>query len=301
MKRKAKKIKEKYDLVLINQLSPVMVSWAGITYAKIHNVPCIMYCYDLWPDSLAAGGIGKNNIIFKYFYKVSNKCYKSVDKILVTSKLFIDYFKNYHNISEDKIKYLPQYCEDLFSKIESNEKKDDTINYVFAGNVGKMQSVETIIEAAKLVENTNIKIHIVGDGSNLEACKKIAENNKLNNVIFYGKRPLEDMPQFYSLADAMIVTLSKNDVISNTLPGKVQSYMCAGKPIIGCIDGEAQIIIKEANCGLCCEAENSEKLSEIFKEMINLDREQLGYNSKKYYEENFTKELFFEKLIKELK
>ena len=88
-----------------------MVSWAGIAYAKKHKVPCLLYCYDLWPDSLAAGGIKKGNIIFKYFYKVSNKCYKNVDKILITSKLFKDYFTTYHKIDSAKIEYLPQYCK----------------------------------------------------------------------------------------------------------------------------------------------------------------------------------------------
>ena len=73
-------MKEKFDLVLINQLSPVMVSWAGLAYAKKHKVPSLLYCYDLWPDSLAAGGINKGNIIFKYFYKVSNKCYKKAGR-----------------------------------------------------------------------------------------------------------------------------------------------------------------------------------------------------------------------------
>ena len=180
MKRKAKKMKEKFDLVLINQLSPVMVSWAGIAYAKKHKVPCLLYCYDLWPDSLAAGGIKKGNIIFKYFYKVSNKCYKNVNTIMVTSKSFIKYFEVYHKIDSSKIKYLPQYCEDIFEL--SNTKNDEAIgkrttyNYVFAGNVGKMQSVETIIKAASLIQSEDITIHIVGDGSNIENCKNLAND-----------------------------------------------------------------------------------------------------------------------------
>ena len=128
----------------------------------------------------------------------------------------------------------------------------------------------------------------------------MAEKYKLQNVIFYGKRPLKDMPQFYSMADAMIVSLSKNDVISNTLPGKVQSYMCAGKPIIGCIDGETQIILKESNCGMYCDAEDSESLSKIFIEMASIDLQQYSNNAIEYYENNFTKKLFFERLIKEL-
>jgi len=305
MKRKAKKMKEKFDLVLINQLSPVMVSWAGLAYAKKHKVPCLLYCYDLWPDSLAAGGIKKGNIIFKYFYKVSNKCYKNADKILVTSKMFLDYFADYHKIDSTKVEYLPQYCEDIFEMnnqdIENDIQLKTKYNYLFAGNIGKMQSVETIIQAAKLITNEDITIHIVGDGSNLENCKNLANSLALDNVVFYGRRPLEEMPKFYQMADAMIVTLSKNDIISKTLPGKVQSYMCASKPIIGSIDGECFNIINEAKCGLVCHSEDCESLSNLFIKFKELDHKELQKNSKRYYEENFVKNKFFESLEKNMR
>ena len=299
MLSKAKKLKEKFDVVFINQLSPVMQAWAGIAYAKKHKIPCIMYCYDLWPDSLAAGGIGKNNPIFKYYYKVSNKCYKKVDKLLVTSKSFIDYFVDYHHIDENKIHYLPQYCEDLFSNIEVQyEKKDNEFNYVFAGNIGKMQSVETIIKAAnEIKDDKSIKIHIVGDGSNLENCKKLAIEYGLDNVIFYGRRPLEEMPKFYAMADAMLVTLAKNDVISKTLPGKVQSYMAAGKPIIAAIDGECQTIIKEAGCGFVCDAEDFLSLSRFFIEFKSGNVYLYTFNANKFYLSEFKKEKFFKDLF----
>ena len=302
MLSKAKKLKEKFDVVFINQLSPVMQAWAGIAYAKKHKIPCIMYCYDLWPDSLAAGGIGKNNPIFKYYYKVSNKCYKQVDKLLVTSKSFIDYFVDYHHIDVNKIHYLPQYCEDLFSNIEvKNDKKDNEYNYVFAGNIGKMQSVETIIKAANEIRNDKtIKVHIVGDGSNLESCKKLVEEYNLQNVIFYGRRPLEEMPKFYAMADAMIVSLSKNEIISKTLPGKVQSYMAAGKPIIAAIDGECQIVINEAGCGLVCDAEDYKTLSKLFNEFKGIDANKLQTNSINYYKMFFAKQKFFDLLIQKL-
>ena len=296
---KAKKIKEEFDIVLINQLSPVMQAWAGIAYAKKHKVPCIMYCYDLWPDSLAAGGIGKSNPIFKYYYKVSNRCYKKVDKLLVTSKSFIEYFVNYHNLDENKIYYLPQYCEDLFTCSDfSNEKQGEQFNYVFAGNIGKMQSVETIIKAANEInDDPSIKIHIVGEGSNIENCKKLAQEYNLNNVIFYGRKPLEEMPKFYEMADAMIVTLSKNDVISKTLPGKVQSYMACGKPIIAAIDGECKVVIEDANCGLVCNSEDYLSLSKLFIKFKNLNTLEFEKNSLNYYQNNFSKEKFYKLLI----
>ena len=298
MRRKVKKLKEKFDIVLINQLSPVMQSWAGIFYAKKHKIPSLLYCYDLWPDSLAAGGIKDSSLIYKYYFRISKRIYNSASHILCTSKNFINYFVEKHEIDIDKLSYLPQYCEDLFDSSEQSMNDDNTYNYVFAGNIGKVQSVETIIKAANLVKNDpTIKIHIIGDGSNLDNCKKMASEYNLHNVIFYGKHPIEEMPKFYSMADAMLVTLSNNKVISNTLPGKVQSYMCFGKPIIGAIDGETPMILEEAKCGVYTRAEDYEGLANLFVNFKKYDKDELSKNSKIYYDNNFKKEIFFERLI----
>lgn len=295
MKRKAKRLKEQFDCVFVNQTSPVMVGWAGIAYARKHHVPCYLYCYDLWPASLAAGGIKKKSIVYKIFNRVSRKVYQRANRVLVTSKSFIEYLVDNHGLDKSKIFYMPQYCESLYEDIKSKEHKG--INYVFTGNVGRMQSVETIIRAADLVKNRgDIKIHIVGDGSDLNRCKELADSLQTNNIVFYGRRQIEDMPGFYSLADAMIITLSKDELISKTLPGKVQSYMAAGKPIVGAVDGEANEIIKESGCGYVCDSEDYESLALLF---LNFDKKQakiFSKASKDFYLKHFAKNTFFKKL-----
>ena len=171
---------------------------------------------------------------------------------------------------------------------------------MFAGNIGKAQTVETIIKSANEVkENKNIRFHIVGDGVSLENCKKLSESYKLENVTFYGRRPVEEMPNFYKMADAMLVTLTSDEFSKLTLPGKVQSYMASGKPIIASIDGEGQEIIKEANVGYVSNAEDYKSLAENIKAFSLLSKEEikiLGENSYNYCKENFSKDSFIENL-----
>ena len=291
-------LKKDYDVVFVNQLSPVMMAYGGMCYKKLHKKKLVLYCLDLWPESLAAGGISRESFIYKIFEKISAHIYKAADKILVTSKNFIKHFEDKLNIDDDVLGYLPQYAEDLFKPEEMPEK--DTIDLTFAGNIGSAQSVETIIRAAELLKDENVKFHIVGDGSSLAACKELAEKASLENVIFYGRRPVEDMPEFYRMSDAMLVTLSDDPLISLTLPGKVQSYMAAGKPVIGAINGETPEIIKDAGCGFCAPSEDSEALAGCIKEFLGSDRAELGKNAYEYYNENFRKEKFIDRLCKEL-
>lgn len=302
---KALRLNNDFDVVLVNQLSPVMMAVPAIIYKKKNKKKLITYCLDLWPESLSAGGIKEKSLIYRIFYRISKKIYNSSDKILVSSSMFENYFREYLKINNIEINYLPQYAEDIFIKDQISKKKidnfkvnEEVFNFMFAGNIGEVQSVETIIKAAEILKNnTNIYFHIVGDGSKFEVCKSMVEELELNNVIFHGRRSVNEMPIFYNGADAMIVSLKNNKVLSYTLPGKVQSYMAAGKPIIGVVNGEAKRVIEESECGLVCEAENYIELANIINEFCNMDKkEEMSQKSRKYYCNNYSKECFFEKL-----
>lgn len=290
------RIKEAYDVVLVHQLSPVMMAAAGIKYGKKWNKKTLLYCLDLWPESLTAGGISRDSLIFRIFRVLSRRIYNRVDKIMVTSRGFADYFRDELGLAVD-CEYLPQYAETIFDNVTDKQPHDGPYHFVFAGNVGEVQSVETIIGAAKLLEaDRRAVFHIVGDGSDLVSCREMAE--ELPNVIFYGRRDIQEMIEFYEMADAMLVTLKDNSGIAATLPGKVQSYMAAGKAILGAIGGETARVIRDAGCGACSAPEDSEAMAAQIRVMLD-DPESFrvyGRKARAYYHEHFRKEAFFQRL-----
>lgn len=295
--RYVKKLRDDYDVVFVNQLSPVMMTAAGIKYKKIYKKRLIMYCLDLWPESLASGGIKRGGLIYGLFHKISEKIYKQADKILVTSKSFAGYFDKEFGIKNTC--YLPQYAEAIFTLQQCAKEPDEYIDLMFAGNIGAAQSIDTIICAADLTRDIkNLRWHIVGDGSEYDNLKEQASS--LSNVFFYGRKPIEEMPRYYRMADAMLVTMQKDPFISLTLPGKVQTYLAAGKPIIGAIDGETKRIIDEADCGICGDAEDAAMLAENVRKFVNMDKKVFGENACLYYRQNFLKEKFIRNLISEL-
>lgn len=294
-----------FDIVFVNQLSPVMMAYAGMLYKWKHNKKLVLYCLDLWPESLAAGGINKHSLIYKLFDRISGQIYKSCDQILVTSKSFIGYLSRKFAISESSFTYLPQYAEDLFENVARKAEAKKTIDFVFAGNIGTLQSVDTIIEAAEILkDNKHLLFHIVGGGIELARLQDQVKEKNLENVIFYGRRPVEEMPKLYSMADAMLVTLTGDPLLSLTLPGKVQSYMAAGKAIIGAIDGETKTIVEEAQCGFIAKSGDSKALAENilkFCKLGNEDRKQMEINSRNYYKNKFSKNNFVKFLEDKLK
>lgn len=289
-----------FDVVFVYQLSPVMMANAGIKYAKKHHKKLVLYCLDLWPTSLEVSDIRPDSLIYQYFKSVSKKIYNKTDCLFVSSQMFIPYLTDYLNVSTEKIKYLPQYAEDIFLDADLSKKPNEYYDFGFAGNIGKLQSVQTIIEAAKIMKGEkNVRFHIAGDGISLEECKARADG--LDNIRFYGRLDIKEMPQFYKKMDAMIVTMISNDSVNTVMPGKVQTYMAAGKPVIGSIGGETKLIVGQAKCGFCSAPENAEALCDVIhKFILSNEKEKLGSNSKEFYRNHFTKEIFIESLISEL-
>lgn len=296
--KKISKLDKDYDVVFVYSGSPVMLARPGIKYAKKYNKPLIMYEMDLWPESLLAGGVTSKSLIYKHYKKVSAKIYSQFDKILVSTKEHIPYIKALPGCADLDIDYLAQYAETVFEESDYGWNDNGVIDLMFAGNIGKAQSVDTIIRAAALLkDDPRFKFHIVGSGSELDDIRKLAAELKTDNVIFYGQRPLEEMPGLYRIADAMLVTLEDKPYANMTIPGKVQSYMAVGKPIIGAINGSCANFIRNNSVGYVCESLNSAALASLIKDLQTGELIEIGKRSKEAYFEKYSKSIFITKLI----
>ncbi len=299
--RFTRKLKADYDVVLAIQSSPIMMVRAALAYAKRCNKKTAFYTMDLWPASLAAGGVGENSPIYKLFFRVSEKLYKRADRILITSRMFRGYLQENFCIADEKIGYLPQYASAQFDGVSQSSEKD-RVDLMFAGNVGAAQSLTTVLEAADILrDEPRLRFHIVGDGSELENLQQLAKDKQLDNVIFHGRKPPEEMPRYYAMADAMMVTLTADPFIGMTLPAKVQSYMAAGKPILAAANGEVPQVLKDAGCGYCAPAEDAAAFAQAMRQFMDCpEKEKLGKNARNYYQTYFTREKFIAKLEQEL-
>ena len=297
----SRKLPKDFDAVLAIQSSPIMMVRAALSYAKRTKKKTAFYTMDLWPASLAAGGVGENSPIYKLFGSVSRRLYRKADRILITSQMFRGYLQENFQIPDERIGYLPQYAAAQFDHLPEVPQKD-TVDLMFAGNVGAAQSLTTVLKAAKLLQQAgNLRWHIVGDGSELENLKAMAQEQGLDNVIFHGRKPPEEMPRYYAMADAMLVTLTDDPFIGMTLPAKVQSYMAAGKPVLAAANGEIPQVLAASECGFCAPAGDSIAFAEaVRKFMDSPQRQKLGQNARAYYEKHFTRQQFMEILEQEL-
>lgn len=304
-KKAVRKLDRDFDVVLGYQLSPITSMSAALEYKKLTGAPVLYYTLDLWPESALGMLKSRKNPLFTLVRNISSKIYRTADRIIVTSRPFIDYLGRTHSIESDKLGYLPQHAGTEMLDIDLSSEDNGVADFMYAGNLGRGQWVDVIIKAAiKLGPRRDYVVHIVGDGSMksvLEAMVK--ENGMKDNFIFYGNQKRERMSEFYRKADVLLITLRGNNEVGNTMPGKLQMYMTTGKPIFGAINGAANEVIREAECGSCVNAGDYEglaKLMELYIEHPDNYR-YCGENARRYFKENFTLEKYINGIETELK
>jgi glycosyltransferase involved in cell wall biosynthesis len=158
---------------------------------------------------------------------------------------------------------------------------------VFAGNIGSVQAVDTIVEAAaQLQDLTNVRLVLVGSGSRGGWIKQAIGERHLENLLLPGRFPMSCMAELFRLAGCLLVTLKGDEIFSYTVPSKVQAYLAAGKPIIAALNGEGARIVREAGAGLTCAAEDANGLAHCVRTLNAMsaqERQHLGDSGRRYF------------------
>lgn len=282
---------EQFDIVMSVSLSPVISIAPAILYAKKHNVKHVLHCLDLWPEStVVTGAVKKNSLIYKMLFHWSRKLYLSCDKIMVSSPSFVDYFKEVLDIKNKPFAFVPQPSLGVHEQLSPVLFKKK-YNFVYVGNIGSLQLINEIAEAGKIIGTRgDVEVHLAGMGMQSENLKQFIASNNLQDVVtYYGPLPLEKAVTLYSNADALIVPLKEGGTVGKTIPNKLVQYLKYGRPIIGSLNGDGRDVLLKTKGAVLAE-QNAEGIARAMEEIINLSKEQkeeMGKQNKKYYEEHF--------------
>ena len=296
-------LSHKYDMVFVQQLSPVTMSSPGVLYKRLRKVPLYTWVLDLWPESLMAAGGITNKSVLNFFRLFVKSEYSHSDKILISSRSFEKSILEYGDY-EDKIVYYPQWSDGDNCEIivpENSPLIPDGFILMFAGAVGEAHGFDCTMHAALLAkDNKDIKWIIVGDGRKLEWVHEFVKENGLEKTVFtLGRFPSYTMPWFFAQADVMLVTLKDAPLFRLYAPAKISSYMAAGKPIVAVLNGEGTAVIKDADCGWTVPAGDAEGLAQLAINLSQKDRTELinkGINAREYYNKHYVKEKCLRKL-----
>ena len=304
---------KRYDSIIAVQLSPIFSVIPALIYGKYHKVKVTTWVMDLWPDILSALNLVSNRYIIRLLTFISSRIYRFSDSLLISSEGFRSRLREL-GVKDDSIHYFPQWVEDVMesSDISSTQEYKEIealLNeyshlkkIVFTGNIGECQDLPSVLEAIEILKHRNDFVFlIVGSGREEGRVSRLVSDNGLeNHVRLLGRFPVEYMPSFYHFADALLLPLAKDPLFEITLPGKTQSYLYAGRPIIGFLDGEGASVLLRSKSAFVCRAGNSNELAEAIKKFCNSNQgelDELGLSARRYAEENFRSERVMDTLF----
>lgn len=283
-----------YDAVFCFNTSPVLMCWPAIRYAKKHKIPFTNYVLDLWPENLYSVLPVKNSLLRRIAQGVSDHLYRKADRLIAMSGPLQQRLCQRTGKPETAVAAIPQYCEDFYAVPQPDEELAarfaGRFNLVFTGTFTPAQSLDMVLRAvldARAAGAENLHLLLVGDGMSRESLQDLArELNAGDAVTFYGSVPAQEVPRFTTLADALLISLSDSPDLGLTVPGKLASYMAAGKPVIASMNGAGAEAVRESGGGLVSPACDQQALAENLLRLYRMDpagRTQLGEKAKAYY------------------
>lgn len=298
--------KKKFDKIFVFEPSPITVGLPAILFKYFKKTPIVFWVLDLWPESLRAVGVVKSDQILNLVGKLVAFIYKRCDLILAQSQSFLEPIKRYCDEGQ-RIEFCPSWAEAIFENVALSSAASELTPFahkfkiLFAGNIGEAQDFPSILDAADRIKHRlDIQWILIGQGRMaVWVNQEINKRGLAGTVSMFGAFPLDRMPSFYAGADALLVTLKKNDAFSMTIPGKVQTYLAAGKPMLGMLDGDGAQVISDAMSGYVCPSGDAISLAKNALRLAGLSAEkklEMGSAGKHYYSKNFERRIVIDKI-----
>lgn len=276
---------------------PLTVGVCAALIRLFRRVPVVYDIQDMWPDTLRATGMFSNEKALKLVSRVCDWVYRRVDHLVVLSPGFKHLLVG-RGVAADKIAVIYNWCaEDSLSAPRGDVpqvlRSSGKFRILFAGNMGKAQALDAVLEAAELVQQQapDLIFVFLGGGVEVKRLQELAASKILANVIFLPPVPMAEVGSYLSGADALLVHLKKDPLFTITIPSKTQAYMAVGKPILMAVDGNAAELVRDSGCGKVAESENPQAIAEAALALMRAstnERNVMAENGRRFYQQKLS-------------
>lgn len=265
-----------FDCIFVFEPSPVTVGIPAILLRRLRRVPMAFWVQDLWPETLSAIGVVRSPRLLGIIGRLVRFIYNRCDLILAQSRSFVPRIAGNCDHPE-RIVYFPNWAELIYEARDQAAAPEvppshGKFTVIFAGNIGDAQDFPAILDAAEhLRGRPGFRWVLVGDGRMSDwVASEISRRGLGDAVLMLGRFAVERMPSFFRRADALLVSLKSDPVLSSTIPAKLQTYFAAGVPVLAMMNGEGAALVQQAGAGLVCPAGDAKGLADAVVQLASL-------------------------------
>jgi glycosyltransferase involved in cell wall biosynthesis len=277
---------------------PLTVGMAASLISLVRRVPFVYDIQDLWPDTLEATGMIRSQRLLKWVGRAATWVYARAQFLIAQSPGFVGRLTA-RGVAKERIHLIYNWCDEAALRVRSAHLDlarlglSAGFKVIFAGNMGKAQSLKAVLDAASLVQaaSSGVQFVFVGGGTEVEDLKSYAKSARIGNVLFLPRVPMEEIGHILDAADALLVHLRDSPLFEITLPSKTQAYLFAGKPIIMAVGGDAANIVRDAQAGVLAKPEDPRSIADAVLGLAALSTEerlQMGERGRAFYDEHLS-------------
>lgn len=271
---------------------PLTVGITASLLRMLRRVPVVYDIQDMWPDTLRATGMVDNVHALGVVGTVCQWVYRRVDHITVLSPGF-KLLLMQRGVPDAKVEVIYNWADEVALSLRQGPVPNgfpspENFRILFAGNMGKAQALDSVLDAAALLQARGSRVCFVllGSGVEVPRLKQRASDLQLRNVVFLPPVPMSEVGASLHAADALLVHLRKDPLFEITIPSKTQAYMAVGKPLLMAVNGDAAALVRESGGGLVVESENATALADAAETLTTMSPRvlaEMGAYAQRYY------------------
>ncbi len=250
--------------VYATQMTPALGPWV---WRKFGGAPYVLHVQDLWPDSITGSSLVKG----RSFGKIVNlllepwlrSVYARAAAVIGIAPGMVKTLVS-RGVQRNKAHLVYNWGNDVqhTSLKKGNVCDGAATEFLYAGNVGDMQDLETVVRAGARLIESGVRIRILGGGVALDRVKEVAQEVGASNVFFEDSVPMERVGAYYAQADYALVTLKDLPNFRGTIPSKFQAALAHGVPVVTTVQGDLRALVTSLEVGFVAESENVASLAE---------------------------------------
>lgn len=294
------------DLVIATS-TPLTIGVPALFLKWFKKTPFIFEVRDLWPEVPIQMGAIKNKFLIKATRFFEKTIYKNAEHVIALSPGMQDGVVQH--IPLEKTSMIPNMAkidefwprEDDLDFMKKLNLKPDSFKIVHFGSLGLANGASTIIDSAKLLKDRkDIEFFFVGGGSTESELQQEVKENKLENVKFLGKFPMEKVSEIVNFSDVSIISFADIPILYTNSPNKFFDSLSAGLPVIVNSAGWTKDIAEKYKCGYYVNPKNPQELAEkiLYLQSNEEIAKKMGQNSRKLAENVFDKSILSAKFVK---
>lgn len=279
--------------------SPQTVGLPAALVSARGGPPHLMHVVDLWPDSIALGGLTSSRTNRWLQGMLGPWCkftYRNAAAVAAISPGIRELLVA-RGVDAGKVHEVPVWTDERLFQPRVKDRRlardlgvdeGDSFVLMYAGNLGDAQGLDDLLVIlARVNDLDGLRCIIAGSGTAEARLRAAAQQLGLSNVMFVGRWPSGDMGRLLSIGDLHVVSLADHALARVTYPSKLAAIFASGRPVLARVAGDIADVVRRAEAGWVVPPDDLAAYEQAVRDAyaagaVGLRR--VGANARRYYD-----------------